>query len=133
VAVAIHGAVSEGRLARLVDAPATLALIRANSVMQSFAMALRSDAPDLPPVALVLVEAHLWGRAVPGPGRLSWQTHADGPAGGDVIVVTGEPVLAALLDGRLRWQAAIASGLVVVAGPEPALEQVVAILSRQFS
>ena len=81
----------------------------------------------------MLVEAHLWGRAVPGPGQLSFQAHADGPASGDVIVVTGEPALAALLDGRLRWDAAIASGLVVVAGPADARAQVAGILARQFS
>ena len=33
---------------------------------------------------------------------------------GDAIVVTGEPVLRALLDGRLRWNDAVAAGLVVV-------------------
>lgn len=133
VAVAIHAAVSEGRLAPLADAPSPLALIRANGAMRNFAVALQSDTSDLPPVALVLVEAHLWGRVVPGAGPMSWQAHADGPASGDVIVVTGEPALAALLDGRLRWDAAIASGLVVVAGPAQARTDVVGILARQFS
>jgi len=133
VAVAIHAAVLDGRLAPLADAPAPLALVRANGAMRTFALALQSETPDLPPVALVLVEAHLWGRVVPGAGPTSWQAHADGPANGDVIVVTGEPALAALLDGRLRWDAAIASGLVVVAGPAQARAGVVGILARQFS
>ena len=133
VAVAIHAAVGEGRLAPLADAPAPLALVRAIGAMRNFATALQSDNPDLPPVALVLVEAHLWGRVVPGAGAKSWQAHADGPASGDVIVVTGEPALAALLDGRLRWDAAIASGLVVVSGPAQARADVVGILARQFS
>ena len=82
---------------------------------------------------MVLVEAHLWGRALPGVGPRSWQAHADGPANGDVVVVTGEPALAALLDGRLQWDAAIASGLVVVDGPIEARAQVARILARQFS
>ena len=133
VAVAIGAAVSEGRLAPLADAPAPIALVRANGAMRNLAMALQSDAPGLPPVAFVLVEAHLWGRAVPGAGRISFQAHADGPASGDVIVVTGEPALAALLDGRLRWDAAIASGVVVVAGPPEARAQVAGVLARQFS
>ena len=133
VAVAIHAAVREGRLAPLADAPAPLALMRANGAMRNFAMALQTAPSDRPPVALVLVEAHLWGRAVPGAGPASWQAHADGPASGDVIVVTGEPALAALLDGRLRWDAAIASGLVVVAGPAEARARVAGILARQFS
>lgn len=133
VAVAIHAATSDGRLTPLVDVPAPIALIRANGAMRNFAAALQSGAADLPPVALVLVEAHLWARAVAVDGRASWQAHAEGPANGDVIVVTGEPALAALLDGRLRWDAAIASGLVVVAGPADARAQVVDILARQFS
>ena len=133
VAVAIGAAVSEGRLVPLADVPAPLALIRANGAMRNFATALQSGASDLPPVALVLVEAHLWGRSIPADGRASWQAHAEGPANGDVIVVTGEPALAALLDGRLRWDAAIASGLVVVAGPAEARAQVASALARQFS
>jgi hypothetical protein len=133
VAVAIYSAVNEGRLAPLADAPAPLALVRANAAMRNFALALESEAADLPPVALVLVEAHLWGRAVPGAGPLSWQAHADGPANNDVIVVTGEPALAALRDRRLRWDDAVASGLVVVAGPAEARARVVGVLARQYS
>jgi len=133
VAVAIHTAVSEGRLAPLADVPAPLALIRANGAMRNFAAALQSDPSGVPAVAVVLVEAHLWGRSAPAEGRAAWQAHADGPANGDVILVTGEPALAALLDGRLRWDAAIASGLVVVAGPAEARAQVASVLARQFS
>jgi hypothetical protein len=133
VAVAIHAAVNDGRLAPLAEAPATLALVRANATMRTFASALEADTTDLPPVALVLVEVHLWGRAVPGAHPMSWQAHADGPANGDVIVVTGEPALAALRDRRLRWDDAVASGLVVVAGPAEARARVVGVLARQFS
>ena len=133
VAVATHAAVREGRLAPLADAPAPLALVRANGAMRTLAMALQSDTSDLPPVALVLVEAHLWGRVVPGAGPTSWQAHTDGPANGDVIVVTGEAALAALLAGRLRWDAAIASGLVVLDGPAEGRARVLGILARQFS
>ena len=133
VAVAIHEAVSEGRLRQAAEVPAPLALVRANGAMRSFASVLQADASGVPAVAVVLVEAHLWGRAVPGAGAMAWQPHADGPASDDVIVVTGEPALAALLDGRLRWDAAIASGLVVVAGPAQARARVVDILARQFS
>ena len=133
VAVAIGAAVSEGRLAPLADAPAPIALVRANGAMRNLAMALQSGTSDVPPVAFVLIEAHLWGRAVPGAGKITFQAHADGPANGDVIVVTGEPALAALLDGRLRWDAAIASGLVVLDGPAEGRARVVGILARQFS
>jgi len=73
VAVAVHAAVRDGRLAPIADAPAPLALVRANGAMRTLAMALQSETPDLPPVALVLVEVHLWGRVVPGAGPTSWQ------------------------------------------------------------
>jgi hypothetical protein len=101
--------------------------------MRTLATALQSETPDLPPVAVVLVEAHLWGRVVPGAGPTAWQAHAEGPASGDVVVVTGEPALAALLAGRLRWDVAIASGLVVLDGPAEGRARVVGILARQFS
>jgi hypothetical protein len=133
VAVAIHAAVRDGRLAPMAEAPAPLALVRANGAMRTLAMALQSDTAAPPPVALVLVEAHLWGRVVPGAGPQSWQAHTDGPASGDVIVVTGEAALAALLAGRLRWDAALAAGLVVLDGPAEGRARVMGILARQFS
>jgi hypothetical protein len=133
VALAVYGGVSSGRLPRLADAPAPLALMRANVAMRGLADVLAPNAADLPPVALVLVEAHLWGRITSGPGGTRLEAHVDGPAGGDVILVTGEPVLRALLDGRITWDAAIATGLAVVDGPAEERERLARFLAQRFT
>ncbi|MBK7333116.1 MAG: hypothetical protein IPI87_12510 [Betaproteobacteria bacterium] len=133
VAVAVHAAVGAGRLSPLADAPPPLALVRANGAMRTFSDALASQSAGLPAVALVLVEAHLWGRIVPASAGTRFEAHAVGPVGGDVIVVTGEPALRALLDGRISWNAAVAAGLVVVDGPPGDRERIARALAEQFS
>lgn len=133
VAVAVHDAVDAGRLSPVADAPPPLALVRANGAMRTFSDALAPHAGGLPAVALVLVEAHLWGRIVPGATGTRFEAHADGPAGGDVILVTGEPALRGLLDGRISWGAAVAAGLVVVDGSPGDRDRVARALAEQFS
>jgi hypothetical protein len=133
VALAVYDAIRAGRLSPLADAPAPLALVRANGAMQTFAVVLGPAAAGLPPVALVLVEAHLWGRITPASAGTRFEAHVGGPAGGDVILVTGEPALRALLDGRISWDAAIATGLVVVDGPSEGRERLARFLAQRFS
>lgn len=133
VAVAVHAAVDAGRLSPLADAPPPLALVRANGAMRTFSDALTKQSTGLPAVALVLVEAHLWGRIVTGSAGTRFEAHAVGPAGGDVIVVTGEPALRGLLDGRISWNAAVTAGLVVVDGPPGDRERIARALAEQFS
>lgn len=133
VALAVYAAVGSGRLSPLADAPPPLALVRANGAMRTFSDALASQSAGLPAVALVLVEAHLWGRIVPDSAGTRFEAHAVGPAGGDVIVVTGEPALRGLLDGRISWNAAVAAGLVVVDGSPGDRERIARALAEQFS
>ena len=42
--------------------------------------------------------------------------HVAGPTAGDVVVLTGEPVLKGLLDGSISAERAIAEGILVVSG-----------------
>lgn len=123
VALAVLDAVSSGRLPRLAEAPAPLALLRANGAMRNLSELLAPKAMGMPPVALVLVEAGLWGRITSESGTTQLQTHVDGPLDGDVIVVTGEAALRALLDGSINWDSAVANGLIVVDGPAEGREQ----------
>ncbi len=131
VALAVHAAIDSGRLTPVTEAPAPLALVRANGAIRMFAAGLAQDAAAMPPIAIVLVEAHLWSRIVPESGAAQVQFHADGPASGDVIVVTGEPALRALLDGRLSWDTAIATGLVVVDGPDAGRQRLARVLAQR--
>ena len=131
VALAVHDGIGSGRLQRLADVPPALAIVRANGALRMLAAVLEPGNETMPPVAVVLVEAHLWSRIVSGSAGTQLQFHADGPATGDVVVVTGEPALRALLDGRISWNAAIASGLVVIEGPAEGRGQLARHLARQ--
>lgn len=133
VAMAVGDAMSAGRLSPLVEVPPPLALMRANGAMQTFAAVLKPGVGTLPPVALVLIEAHLWGRITSESAGMRFEPHVAGPAAGDVIVVTAEPALKALLDGRMTWAVALASGLVVVDGPSEGRAQLARFLSQQDS
>jgi hypothetical protein len=127
--MAIGDAVATGRLLALPDASSRAALARASAAMQAFADGLDPAAAGLPSIAIVLVEAHLWGRTAAGPQGPRFTPHVAGPYVGDVIVVTGEPALDALVAGRITWEAAVASGIVVVDGPRDARERLATMLA----
>lgn len=133
VALAVRAAIDQGRLDSLAEAAGPLALVRANGSLRSFAAAMGEAPAGTPPVAVVLVEAHLWGRVQAGPSGARFEAHVNGPATGDAIVVTGEPVLRALLDGRLRWNDAVAAGLVVVDAAPDAREHIARLLGQRLS
>lgn len=133
VALAMRSALDAGRLAPLAAAPGPLALIRANGVLRTFAAALDEAPAGTPSVAVVLVEAHLWGRVLAGPGGVRFEAHVAGPAPGDAIVVTGEPVLRALLDGKLGWNEAVAAGLVVVDATPEGRDRIGQLLARRLA
>ena len=46
--------------------------------------------------------------------RLEANVHTDGPAGGEAVVLTGEPVLTEVLAGRLSVDRALVDGLVLI-------------------
>ena len=133
VAMAVGEAVSAGRLSLPAEAPPPLALMRANGAMRTFAAVLKPGVGTLPPVALVLIEAHLWGRITSEPDGTRFEPHVAGPTAGDVILVTAEPALKALLDGRMTWEVALAAGLVVFDGPSEGRDQLARFLSLQNS
>ncbi len=133
VAIAIGGAVSAGRLQPLIEVPPQIALTRASLALRAFAGSIDPSVVGLPPVAVVLVEAHLWGRATSGPQGPQFAAHVDGPSVGDVILVTGEPALRALLAGDMTWDAALGSGLVVIDGAPEARDRLSRLLAQRFS
>jgi hypothetical protein len=133
VAMAIGSEVAAGRLQPLADASGLMAMMRASMAMRAFTGILNPSAEGLPPIAVVLVEVHLWARTTSHPGGPWFEAHVDGPSAGDVVVVTGEPALRALLDRRVTWEAALASGLVVVDGAPEARERLTRLLAQRFS
>ena len=58
--------------------------------------------------------------------------HVAGPTAGDVVVLTGEPVLKGLLDGSISAERAIAEGILVVSGSATSDARVEEALRRAF-
>ena len=75
-----------------------------------------SDPGVVPPFSVGLVESGLWTRFSPGAAGLRIEVHTEGPGIGETVILTGEPVLAALLDGDLPISEAMAQSLIVLDG-----------------
>ena len=58
--------------------------------------------------------------------------HATGPARDDVVIVTDEPVVAALAEGRITVREARAQGLVKTYGTSENVVRLSALLDRAF-
>jgi hypothetical protein len=84
-----------------------------------------------PSFSLILIGPMLWARFAPASAELALQAHADGPAEGDVIVVSDEPVIAALAEERITPQEARRLGLVRLYGDRASVEAVASLLDRQ--
>jgi hypothetical protein len=90
---------------------------RDQHVMEAARAVRRGDARDSPPaLAVVLLEPMLWSRIAAGANALALTVHVDGPATDDVVVVTEEAVVAAIVDGRMTAREALSLGLVRLYG-----------------
>jgi hypothetical protein len=74
-------------------------------------------------ISLVFIESNLWARFAPGPQGLDIALHTPGAGDGDVVVLTSEAGIAAVLEGRLSPAVALARGLIAIDGDEAASEQ----------
>ena len=70
--------------------------------------------------AVVLIDTMLWVRFAPVADGYAMRTHADGPGGSDVVVVTHSKVIAALASGRLNAGQAERYGLLRLYGSQNA-------------
>lgn len=86
------------------------------------------DGRSTPAFSIVLIGPMLWTRYVPTAGTLQVEAHSAGPASGDVVVVTDEPVLGAWIDGRVTPREARESGLVRFYGAPADIAPVMALL-----
>jgi hypothetical protein len=73
--------------------------------------------------SLVLVEAVLWTRFEADPDGLHTQIHVNGPAPGDVVLVSGESVIAEIDAGRLTIGRAFDRGYLRLYGPKDRVDQ----------
>ena len=124
VAVALRKAADSGAIdAAALDAPRNVAtlFLRTMPRLQDFRKFLAASpaAAELPAnFTLGYVESGLWTRFSQSDGKVSVDIHTDGPAEGEAVVLTGQPVLKELLAGRLSVERALAEGLILIDGDE---------------
>jgi hypothetical protein len=82
-------------------------------------LAASPAAAELPAsFSLGYVESQLWSRYSLVDGKIRADIHTDGPAEGEAVVLTGEPVVTELLAGRLSVERALAEGMLLIDGDE---------------
>jgi hypothetical protein len=124
VAVALRKGADNGVIdAAALEAPGngTALYIDTVSRLQNFRKALASSpaVAELPTsFSLGYVESQLWTRYSQSDGQLHVSIHTEGPAEGEAVVLTGEPVLTAVLAGRLSVDRALADGMILIEGNE---------------
>jgi hypothetical protein len=124
LSVAVRSAADNGLIdAAALEAPSKGTALYADTVrrLQEFRKALAASpaAAELPSsFSLGFVESHLWSRYSESGGKLHVDIHTDGPAEGEAVVLTGEPVLTEVLAGRLSVERALADGMLIIVGDE---------------
>ena len=83
-------------------------------------------------ISVLLVDSRLWSRLSPDARGFAIATNTAGPQPGDIVVVTHEGVLAALVSGKLSMATALDRGLLVVDGEATAVESVRSLLNESF-
>lgn len=124
VAVALRRAADSGVIdAAALEAPSARGALYIDSVrrLHEFRKAITASpaAAELPSrFSLGYVESQLWSRYSHADGKIRAHIHTDGPAEGEAVVLTGEPVLTEMLAGRLSVERALADGMVLIDGDE---------------
>jgi len=125
VTSAVWRAQQENIVARDDRSPAVRALLGYQLAVRKLA-ALRerlvgAEAARAPSFAIVLLGPMLWTRYERAPGGLSMTPHVDGPKTGDVVMVTDEPVIEAMVEDRLTSTDALELGLIRYYGEQDSI------------
>ena len=67
-------------------------------------------------VSVLFIDSGLWARLTPSTDGFAMDVHTEGAKDGDVVIVTNEPVLTAILEKRLPVADALQRGLIAVDG-----------------
>ena len=85
-----------------------------------------------PSISLVLLGPVLWTRYAATEDGFTTEIHAKGASAGDVVVVTDEPVVEALVEGRLTADAAEKRGLIRFYGTQPDIATIRSLLRQAY-
>ena len=90
----------------------------------------KDEGEAAPSFSILLIAPMLWTRFAPTQDGLSMVSHVDGPQAPDIVIVTDEPVVAALASGRITPLAARQQGLLRFYGPSEGQSRIAAWLDR---
>ena len=119
----VMATVSQARLAGKLDRTISIgvqtpeqlrrASLRIGAALWQMRARLARGAPgDAPSLAIVLIEPMMWSRISTAKGAPELTIHVNGPATGDVVVVTEAVVIAAINEGTLTTGEALSAGLI---------------------
>lgn len=124
--IAVALAISDAVAAGIVDKAAVAPIVPGSSgywravgrigTFHRLLAAARSGDAGAPAISLLFIDSKLWARITPGPQGYALQVHAPGAHPGDVVIVTSEAILAAVLDGTMAAQRALDLGLIAIDG-----------------
>jgi hypothetical protein len=135
VSTAVWMAQRDGIIARADQSQAAQALLgyqRAVTLLGAFRkrLAAARDGNAAPAFSLVFIGPMLWSRYEATGGAIKLTAHSDAPAPGDVVIVSDEPVIAGLLDGRLTPAVARDLGLLRYYGAPDRVHELMSWLDR---
>ncbi|QEL21959.1 hypothetical protein FQV39_04725 [Bosea sp. F3-2] len=93
-------------------------------------LVLAMDGEAVPSLSILLIGPMLWTRFAPAQDGMSMVTHVHGAQTSDIVIVTDEPVVAALVSGRITPLAARQHGLLRLYGPPEGRSRISAWLDR---
>lgn len=136
--IAVAFAISDAVAARIVDKTAMIPIDpgsrgywRAVGHISSFQRLLPATGDagaQSPGISLLFIDSKLWSRLSPGPKGYELQVHTSGASPDDVVIVTSETILAAVLDGTIEVNKALDLGLIAIDGKPDQTETIRHIL-----
>jgi hypothetical protein len=129
-----QGVLQKSEFEAIVPGPAGYwrAAARLKSIQQRLSSVAEVESRPERAIAVVFIESDLWARFEPGPQGFELILHTPGARDGDVVVVTSEGSIAALMEGRLSADVAFNRRLIAVDGEAPAREAIQKLLMAAF-
>jgi hypothetical protein len=105
---------------------------RMKSIQQRLSTVAQVEPRPERAIAVVFIESDLWARLEPGPQGFELILHTPGARDGDVVVVTSEGSIAAIMDGRLSAEVAFNRRLIAIDGEPAARDAIQKLLLAAF-
>jgi hypothetical protein len=105
---------------------------RLKSIQQRLSAVTQVEPRPERAMSVVFIESDLWARLEPGPQGFELILHTPGARDGDVVVVTSEGSIAAIMDGRLSAEVAFNRGLIAIDGEAATRDAIQKLLLAAF-